>query len=178
MCPAQPNSPERSTGIASLHRAFAIALSSEKFQSSGKASSLLKRAKNEKAKKEIISEQLAVWREGCGVAIRKFFPQYIELGLAYSHLVKAETVEWAEEMAWIPLSGQCGVSKADELHPHRSDSVNWWLAVSIDGNFGVNVPGNKPWHAPAWLAANVSEMDRLIEEWSQALSAQICRRSR
>lgn len=158
--------------LKSLRRRFAMALSDVTFKTAGEASSLLKKARRESQKREIIEAQFAAWTEGCGAEIRKFFPQYIELGLAYSDIVKSEIVEWAGEMAWIPLCGQCGVRKYGEFHPprHRSHSVIWWLGVSIDGNFSVNQPGQKPWCAPSWLAANLRETNELVADWSDRLS--------
>jgi hypothetical protein len=158
-------------GLSALHRSFAIALSTEKFSSSGKARSLLKKARSPKKKREVIDEQFAIWRERSGDAIRKFLPQYVDLGLAYSNLVKSEIVDWAEEMAWIPLRGQCGVEKNSDLRPHRSHSVIWWLAVAIDGDFSVNVPGTPPWCAPEWLVMNPGETEQVVEDLSCGLSA-------
>jgi len=158
-------------GLASLHRGFAIALSHEKFDSAGKASKGLKIAHNGKAKKEIIEACFSAWREGCGSAIRKFFPQYIELGMAYPDRLTSDVVGWAHEQAWIPLCGQCGVQKYGFRHPHHSHSVIWWLSVAIDGSFDVNMPGHPPWCAPKWLAANSRETDMLIADWSHWLSA-------
>ena len=158
-------------GLASLHRGFAMALSHEKFDSAGKAGKALQIRKSGKAKKEIIDAQFSAWREGCGSAIRKFFPQYIELGLAYPDRVTSDVVEWAHEQAWVPLCGQCGVQKYGERHPHRSLSVRWWLAVALDGDFGVNTPDHAPWCAPKWLAASPRETDKLIVDWSHSLSA-------
>jgi len=157
--------------LASLHRSFAIALSSAKLSSSGKAHNSLKAARGEKARKKIVEEHFAAWREGCGLAIRKYFPQYIDLALAFPDAVGPDLIGWAEENAWIPLCGQCGVTKQDEFDPQRSHSVVWWMAVAIDGTFNVNLPGREPWCAPKWLAKGKQETDDLVVEWSQLLSA-------
>src|SRR5271156_3965108 len=132
--------------LASLNRSFAIALSKVKFRTAAEANSALEKTKSAKKKKEIIYEHFDAWREDSGAAIRRFFSQYIDLGLAYPSELKSEIVDWAEENAWIQICGQCGVIRFGERHPHRSRSVIWWLALAIDGN--LIVPEEEPWRAP------------------------------
>lgn len=165
--PIDPDVP----GLKSLRKLFALALSTQKHNSAAKAAGELRRAKSATAKRRIVEEHFAAWRETSGSEIRKFFRQYVDLGMAYPSLVSPDIVKWAEQKAWLPLCGQCGVKKFGESHGHRSRSVTWWLAVSIDKNYEVNFPDQKPWCAPKWLAANLSETDRLIEDWSFRLSA-------
>jgi hypothetical protein len=163
--------------LASLHRSFAMALAGVKHNTAGQTNSALKKAKTASKKREIIERHFAAWREGCADAIRKFFPQYIALGLAYPEEVKSDLVKWAVDSAWIPLCTQCGVSRDGDLFPHRSHrshSVVWWLSVAVEGNTGVNVPGSPAWRAPDWLAKDPAQTDKLIADWSARLSARFC----
>jgi hypothetical protein len=165
-----PNVP----GLDPLRRSFAMALSSAKLDSSGMAWTAIRRTNSANEKREIIYKHFAQWRDGCVEEIQKFFPQYIELALAYPNELKTEVVNWAEEQAWIPLSAVCGAVPDGDISDHSSHCVAWWLRVITEGFGAIDESQNPSWLAPTWLISEPQTAEKLILDLSTQLNGRIC----
>jgi hypothetical protein len=153
---AQTDAPEI-PGLAALSWLFARALWQSKQYSAGKAYLAIKTATNAEAKSEIIQAQFEAWNQGSVSTIKEFFPQYVDLGCRYKHLLNSDPVEWAAARAWDSLRGQYGVNRLDDYNgSHSFRSMKWWLAVASESNSKVNLEDAESWRAPRWLVKSRS----------------------